>query len=104
MMANASRTPIVRAMLVSVDGADVVVDVVDDSDHDENDENDEDHEVGIVTDVGAIDDCVDCVVVVEFAAGVADVNVSVVGASVVSFVGLKNELISNDVAVSNHVY
>lgn len=83
MMANASRTPIVRAMLVSVDGAvvvvDVVVDVVDDSDHDENDE---DHEVGIVDDVDAIDDCADCVVVVEFAAA-ADVNASVVDATVV---------------------
>jgi hypothetical protein len=79
MMANASRTPIVRAMLVSVDGADVVVDVVDDSDHDENDE---DHDVGIVADVGAIDDCDDCVVVDESVAA-ADVNASVVDATVV---------------------
>lgn len=76
MMANARRTPIVRAMLVSVDGADVVVVVDVDSDHEENDENDEDDEVG------AIDDVADCAVVDEFV-GAADVNVSVVGSPVV---------------------
>ena len=82
MMANARRTPIVRAMLVSVDGADVVVVVDVDSDHEENDENDEDDEVGTVADVGAIDDVADCAVVDEFV-GAADVNVSVVGSPVV---------------------